>query len=127
MQSNFKVYIIWVTRKIKTLFPLKDKVHHKCCTIYEGLCSCNEKYIGESDRCSHTRVNEHENVNHGSEPSKHIKENPTHKFNWRIIARAPHETSKRKILEALYIRKFNPKLNDKVNSAKLRIFPNGIS
>ena len=57
----------------------------------------------------------------------HIKENPTHNFTWKVIAMAPQELTKRKILEALFIKKFRPNLNDQVNSARLRVFPNGIS
>ena len=45
--NKTKVFIIWNTTKIKTLFPLKDRNQHPSCTIYEGTCSCGAKYIGE--------------------------------------------------------------------------------
>ena len=36
------------TRNIKSLFPLKDRVKHLSCVIYEGKCSCGRRYIGET-------------------------------------------------------------------------------
>ena len=32
--------IIWATRKIKSLFKIKDNVKHLSCVIYQGICSC---------------------------------------------------------------------------------------
>ena len=53
----YKFFIIWTTRKIKTLFPLKDKKRHDACVIYEGTCDCNENYIGETERNLIIRTN----------------------------------------------------------------------
>jgi len=119
--------IIWNTRKIRTLFPLKDKNIHPCCVIYEGLCSCDARYMGETDRCVHLRWEEHENVKKSSEPAKHLKGNPGHKFSWKILGNAPNHQSKRKILEALHISKFKPGLNDQIKSTRLKLFPNGVT
>ena len=35
--------------------------------------------------------------------------------------------AKRKILEALFIAKFKPALNDQLKSTKLKLFPNGVT
>ena len=75
----------------------------------------------------HLRTTEHEDVKKVSEPSKHIKGNEGHSFTWRVIANAPRDLTKRKILEALYIAKFKPGLNDQLNSRKLKLFVNGIT
>ena len=53
--------VLWSTRNIKSLFPLKDKVAHRSCVIYEGQCSCKLSYIGETKRNSEVRWREHEN------------------------------------------------------------------
>ena len=47
--------VLWSTRNIKALFPLKDKVTHRSCVIYEGKCSCKLSYIGETTRNSQAR------------------------------------------------------------------------
>ena len=62
-----------------------------------------------------------------SEPAKHLKGNPGHKFSWKILCNAPNHQSKRKILEALHISKFKPGLNDQIKSTRLKLFPNGVT
>ena len=47
---KFDVRIKWLTRKMRTLFQLKDKLLHPACKIYEEICICGEKYIGETKR-----------------------------------------------------------------------------
>ena len=50
--TNNKIKFIchWKTRKLKSLFRLKDKIKHKENILYKGTCSCNEYYIGETKR-----------------------------------------------------------------------------
>ena len=62
-----------------------------------------------------------------SDLASHLKANAAHLSTWQIISAAPHITIKRKILEALHIAKFRPKLNDQVKSSKLKLFPYGIT
>ena len=47
--TNNKVKFIfhWKTRKLRSLFPLKDRIKQKGDLVYKGICSCNESYIGE--------------------------------------------------------------------------------
>jgi len=125
--ESFNVYIIWNTSKIRSLFPLKDKNLHPHCIIYKGTCSCGEIYIGETERCNHLRFDEHENIKKTSEPSKHLKDNRNHSFTWEILSNAPSHLGKRKILEALFVAKFKPGLNEQVKSKKLVLFSNGIT
>ena len=42
--DSFSISIVWNTREIRSLFPLKDKYIHPCCVVYEG--SCGKKYMG---------------------------------------------------------------------------------
>ena len=125
--DSFKIFIIWNTHKIRTLFPLKDRNLHPHCIIYEGTCSCGVKYIGETDRCMHLRTGEHEDIKKASEPAKHLKINRDHCFTWKILAHAPRNGSKRKILEAFFISKYKPGLNEQVFSRKLAIFKHGVT
>ena len=50
--TNNKVKFIyhWKTRKLKSLFPLKDRIKHKANIVYKGVCSWKESYIGETKR-----------------------------------------------------------------------------
>ena len=73
-----KFNIIWATRKII------DNFKHLSCVTYQGICSCGNNYIGETIRNTVSRTDEHEQPNCKSEPSKHLKKNPGHKFDWMI-------------------------------------------
>ena len=46
----FDLIIKWKTKKIKQLFHIKDENMHPVCKVYEGICSCNVNYIGETKR-----------------------------------------------------------------------------
>ena len=120
-------YAIKSGGKIWWQFPIKDKVDHRCCVIYQGTCSCGQIYIGETERCSHVRFSEHCDIKKGSEPAKHIKDNRNHFFTWMIISNAPKDQERRKILEALYVSKFKPSINDQIKSKKLKLYPNGMT
>ena len=53
------IRIKWLTRKMKTLFKLKDPYIHSACKIYKGVCICGETYIGETIRNVKTGWKEH--------------------------------------------------------------------
>ena len=48
--DTFDVQIKWLTKKVKSLFRVKDKSLHQACKIYKDVCSCGESYIGETIR-----------------------------------------------------------------------------
>ena len=118
---------IWATRKIKSLFKIKDKVKDLSSVIYQGICSCGNNYTGESIRNAVTRIDEHEQTNGKLEPSKHLKNNPGHKFDWMILSRAPSHSSKRKILEVYFIKQLNSSLNDQLDSEIVILFRHGVT
>ena len=119
--------IIWTTKKIRSLFPLKDKNQHRSSVIYEGTCTCGEKYIGETIRNTDIRWTEHNTPSAKSEPAKHLQNNTTHKFAWKIISSAPRQQNKRELLEALYITKMKPGLNEQIESDILKLFRHGLT
>ena len=54
--NNFRLAISWKTRKIKSLFKIKDKNLYPACKIYYGECEqCGDNYIGETVRNTVTR------------------------------------------------------------------------
>ena len=58
-----------------SLFPIKDKVCHISCVIYQGICSYGATYIQETIRNASIHWSEHNNINGNSEPTKHIAAN----------------------------------------------------
>ena len=78
-------------------------------------------------QCAHIRTREHEDIKKASEPSKHVKLNSDHSFTWKILAFAPNDGDKRKILKALFISKYKPGLNEQIKSRKPSLFRNGVT
>ena len=70
--NKYSVYILWQTRKIKSIFKLKDKnQHYESSVIYEGNYSCGESYKGETIHSVEIRTAEHNDPIHNSEPDRH--------------------------------------------------------
>ncbi|KAK3731001.1 hypothetical protein QZH41_006646 [Actinostola sp. cb2023] len=126
-RGQYKFIIIWKTKKMSSLFQLKDKNIHKSHVIYHGTCmSCSATYVGETARNADLRFKEHSTPNSQSEPAHHCTQNPNHKFEWNIISTS-YPLGIRKTLEALYIAKLRPDLNKQVKSYHLNLFPRGIT
>ena len=81
---KFDVTIKWLTRKIRTLFHLKDKLLHPTCKIYKGICICGEKYIGETIKNVEIRWMEHNAPSDKSNLAKHLRDNVDHSFTWKF-------------------------------------------
>ena len=107
-----KVNIVWNTKKVQSLFPLKDKVDHYSCVIYWGDCSCDQNCIGETVLNAKMRQNEHEDKNSKIKSANHLKENPTNNFKWTIISKYPENFRKRRVLKAHFIKTICSTLNE---------------
>jgi len=66
---KYDIRIKWLTRKVKTLFHLKDRCIHPACKIHKGVCSCGETYVGETVRNVEVRWGEH---NFPSDKTNHL-------------------------------------------------------
>ena len=102
---KFDVRIKWLTRKSL----------HPACKIYEGICICGEKYIGETKRNVEIRQMEHNTPSNKSNPAKHVKDNIDHSFTWKVICNVSDRKLARKILEPYFIATTKPSLNDKID------------
>ena len=80
-----------------TTFKLKSRNPHPSCVIYEGVCVCEQTYIGETGRNVELRWEEHENISKDTEAAKHLKENSSHNFSCKILFSAPENKQIRKI------------------------------
>ena len=94
--TNYKIKFrySWKTRKLPSLFTLKDPIVHKANVIYKGTCTCKEFYIGETKRNWEIRWNEHCSLKKSSEVGDHLLVNPDYNITWQIIAKAPAQAFK---------------------------------
>ena len=127
--KKFAFTIVWQSRKIKTLFKIKDDIKHKANVIYKGTSTNNpeETYIGETKLIAEERWKQHENPNHDSAPSKYLRENTNDTLCWVILSISSSNEQKRKIHEALFIDKYKPTLNKQIKHKTLIIFKNGVT
>ena len=112
--------IKWLAKKVKTLFKVKSQ--HQACKIYKGYCSSGESCIGETIRNVQKRQDELDNPINKSNPSKHIKDNLDHVFNWSVLTNAPKNMFERKVPEANYIVLEKPALNEQLELGGLNLF-----
>ena len=48
--DKYDITVKWLTKKVKSLFPLKDRNLHPSCKIHKGISSCGETFVGETIR-----------------------------------------------------------------------------
>ena len=114
-------------QKVRNLFRLKNKNPHPVCAMYVGVFTCKENYIGETKRHVEIRWEEHSDISKISEPSRHLKSNPTHAFTWKVLMTATINDHMRKNLEATFIALTRPSLNEQIDEKKLLLFRNGVT
>ena len=95
--------------------------------IYEGVCSCQESYVGDTVRNVEIRWQEHEDTQKDSDPAKHLKKNPTHSFTSKVLLPASSIRRIRQNVEASMIALKRPSLNERAESKKLLLFRNGVT
>ena len=118
----FEIKIKWITKKMTDLFCLKSKNHHPTCAICKGGCTYKGNYMGETKRNVEIRWEEYSDIKTISEPSRHLKSNPTHAFTWKALITAPINDRVRRNLEASFIALGRPSLNEQIDSKKLLLF-----
>ena len=127
VHHKLDIAVKWSTKKIRSLFRLKDKNPHPACKIYEGICFCSANYIGETKRNVERRWNEQENPNKDSEPAKHLRKFPGHKFDWKILHTVPTNAKLCKILESSTIALKQLSLSEQLDFNQLILFRNGVT
>ena len=117
--TYYKIRYFWKTRKVRTLFVLKDPIAHRANVIHKGTCSCSKFYAGEMKWNTEIRWREHCSTKKMSEVGDHLLMNPGHMVKWEIF-----NVNKRKISEAFYI---HPTLNNQLNTKRTLLFRNSIT
>ena len=123
--DKYDIAVEWLTKKVKSLFTLKDRNLDPSCKIYKGVCSCGETYIGKTIRNVEERWSQHNYSVNKSEPAKHIADNKEYSFLWSILLAALKDGRTRKNLETFFIDKLKPSLNRQEDSNMLTLFRNG--
>ena len=125
--EKYDMAVKWLTKKVKSLFPLKDRNLHPSCKIYKGICSSGEIYIGETIRNVEKRWSEHNSADNKSEPVKHLANNEENSFLWSILLAAPKDGRTRENLEAFFNATLKPSINRQEDSNMLTVFRNGVT
>ena len=129
--NKIKIKLIFTTCKVGAYFSPKDAVPKMLMSnvIYKFDCaSCSACYIGETERHYFRLMQEHLGLIKGASPTavtKHLAASANCKANnaassFSII---DNEASmfKRRLMEALYIRDFDPIINRQIKSYKLQL------
>ena len=125
--DKYDIAVKWLAEKMKSLFPLKDRILHPSCKIYKGVYRCGETYIGENIRNVEERWSEHSSADNKSEPAKHLARHEEHSFLWSILLVAPKDRRTRRNLEEFFIMKLEPSLNRQEDSNMLILLRNGVT
>ena len=74
--EDFVVNIVWKTKKIKSLFKLKDDIKHRANVIYRGISKINreDSYIGETAQIVEQRLKQQKQEDQINQPENEGKE-----------------------------------------------------
>ena len=130
LKDKLNLQIIYNSKKLSEAFSLKDNtaLKHQHNVVYYAKCpnkKCTSTYIGETKRRLEVRVIDHNKRDKKSHLHVHA-ENTRHKRIWmdnfKVLGNGYKSDFKRRISEAIYIRRLNPDLNKKKEAYKLSLF-----
>ena len=129
---NINILVYTGTKSSSQLKNIKDPTpsEEQHDIVYHSFCSaenCNENYIGESARRLDERMKDHNGRDRNFHLFKHSVESghdPVLKNDFKIIG---NNTHRRKIAEALFIKKMKPSLNIQEKSVKLEFVTKSVS
>ena len=129
-RKKVKVRIVYTAEKLGARFPVKDRIpdEHLHNVVYHATCpnkNCKSCYTGET-KCRMQK----RNIQHNSKDEKsHIlihSKKTKHRRVWmkdfKILGRGYSSDFKRKISEALFIKKMKPDLNIQKEALKLKLY-----
>ena len=126
LPNNVKPNVVLTGTKLSSNFNVKDPVPftEKHDVIHSSVCAterCNEDYLGECARRLYEHVKDHNGRHHSSYLVKHAVETghlPVDTANFEVIGSGYRNNARRrKIAEALLVKKLKPTLNIQEKSA----------
>jgi hypothetical protein len=126
-----KLNIIYTGTKLSSNFSLKDQIpfEEKHDVVYKSVCpveNCHHSYVGECGRRIKERIKDHNGRDKNSHLVKHSIESEhsaVDTANFEIIGNSyRHNNKKRRIAEALFVKKLKPSLNVQEKSVPLKLF-----
>ena len=130
LPTEFKTTVTYQSKKLGTIFQLKDKTKYNQQNnlVYYSKCpdkTCSEDYISKTDRRIEERIINHNKRDKNSHLLKHSREK-NHQHVWenhfKVLGNTYRSNFKRKISEAIFIKQFKPSLNVKDNSTQLQLY-----
>ena len=130
LPTEVKTTVTYQSKKLGTKFQLKDKTrfNHQNNLVYYSKCpdkTCNEDYVGETDRKIEERIMDHNKRDKNSHLLKHSREK-NHQHVWendfKLLGNDWRSNFKRKISEALFIKQLKPSLNVKEKSIQMQLY-----
>ena len=125
--DKYDIAVKWLTKKFKSLFPLKDRNFYPSCKIYKDISSCGETYVGKTIRNVDERWSKHNSADNKSELIKHLSDHEELFFLWSILLAAPKDGRTGKNAEAFFFAKSKPSLNRQDNFNMLTLFRNSVT
>jgi len=131
ISENIEIKTVYTGTKLETQFNVKDRTDfkHQHNIVYKANCpdqTCEAMYVGETARRIDSRIDEHAGKDNKSHIYKHSSDSGHPKFSskdFKILATKPNlSCPKRKIAEALYIKRLKPNLNIQACSVPLKLF-----
>ena len=133
LPNNVKPNIVFTGTKLSYSFNVKDPVPftEKHDVIYRSVCAterCNEDYVGECTIRLYERVKDYNGRDHSSHLVKHVVETgqlPVDTANFKVIGSGYRNNAhRRKIAEALLVKKLKPTLNIQEKLVTLKLETN---
>ena len=129
-EKKQKVRIVYTAKKLGTKFPVKDKTpkEHLHNVVYHAECpnkKCKSEYTGETKCRMKKRAIQHNSKDEKSHiliHSKRTKHKRVWMDNFKILGQGYTSDYKRKISEALFIKKYKPNLNMQKEALKLSLY-----
>ena len=130
LPKDVKIKTCYTGKRSSSFFQTKDKTRkeHEHDLVYHAKCpneECTDDYIGEIARRIAERVKDHRGRDHSSHLFKHSleKDHTEVELNdFKIIARNyKNNNRKRKVSEALLIKRYRPTLNKQDQSIPLKL------
>ena len=126
LPANIKPQIVYTGKKVGSYFRIKDKVpiEHQSNLVYSFKVENSTRYIGETSVRFGDRSDQHQSTDKKSSVYKFLQENRMNITidNFEILETGYTNKISRKLAESLYIKDFNPPLNERARSFKLMLF-----